>query len=100
MVIRPLAYCRERDIETYSEARRFPIIPCNLCGSQEHLQRRQIKSMLADWERHSPGRIENIFAALGAVTPSHLLDPSLFDFLGLGARHTVARKGWLVPDII
>ena len=99
VVIRPLAYCRERDIETYSEARRFPIIPCNLCGSQEHLQRKQIKTMLAEWERNSPGRIENIFAALGTVTPSHLLDPALFDFAGLGARHTAGSKGWLVPDI-
>ena len=63
------------------------------------LQRKQIKTMLAEWERNSPGRIENIFAALGTVTPSHLLDPALFDFAGLGTRHTAGSKGWLVPDI-
>jgi len=99
IVIRPLAYCRERDIEAYSTQRAFPIIPCNLCGSQEQLQRRQVKAMLAEWERKSPGRIENIFSALGSVTPSHLLDPALFDFAALGARPGNGRKGWLVPDL-
>jgi tRNA 2-thiocytidine biosynthesis protein TtcA len=99
IVIRPLAYCRERDIEAYSAQRAFPIIPCNLCGSQEQLQRRQVKAMLAEWERKSPGRIENIFSALGSVTPSHLLDPALFDFAALGAHPGSGRRGWLVPDL-
>lgn len=86
IVIRPLAYCREEDIARYAEARDFPIIPCNLCGSQENLQRKQIKQMLATWEKQAPGRVENIFRSLQNVTPSHLADPVLFDFAGLGAR--------------
>ena len=67
VVIRPLAYCSERDIARYASARRFPIIPCNLCGSQENLQRKKIKRMLADWSRENPGRIESIFAAIGML---------------------------------
>ncbi len=86
VVIRPLAYAREDDIAAYAEARRFPIIPCNLCGSQENLQRRQVKRMLDAWERESPGRIETIARALGDIRPSQLSDPKLFDFLALGAR--------------
>jgi tRNA 2-thiocytidine biosynthesis protein TtcA len=98
IVIRPLAYCRERDIANYAEARGFPIIPCNLCGSQENLQRRQIKQMLADWEKQVPGRVENIFRSLQQVTPSHLADFELFDFAGLGARDTrrLSLTQWLV----
>lgn len=80
VVIRPLAYCSESDIAAYAEAREFPIIPCNLCGSQENLQRKTIKRMLADWERHHPGRIETIFRAIGNVAPSQLADRALFDF--------------------
>ena len=83
VVIRPLAYCRESDIADYAHARQFPIIPCNLCGTQENLQRQEIKGMLTDWERQYPGRTETIFRALGNVAPSHLLDQSLFDFQGL-----------------
>src|SRR5210317_2352482 len=79
VVIRPLAYCSERDIARYASARRFPIIPCNLCGSQENLQRKKIKRMLADWSRENPGRIESIFAAIGNVAPSQLADRDLFD---------------------
>ncbi|MGO4551006.1 tRNA 2-thiocytidine(32) synthetase TtcA [Lysobacter sp. 2RAF19] len=86
VVIRPLAYVREADIAEYAEARRFPIIPCNLCGSQENLQRKQVQKMMAQWEKESPGRIETIARALGDVRPSQLSDPSLFDFMGLGAR--------------
>lgn len=78
-VIRPLAYCEERDIERYAAVRDFPIIPCTLCGSQDQLQRVQIKSMLAEW-RHHPGRIENIFRAICNVAPSQLADTGLFDF--------------------
>jgi tRNA 2-thiocytidine biosynthesis protein TtcA len=86
VVIRPLAYVREDDIAAYAEAKQFPIIPCNLCGSQENLQRRQVKRMLDQWERESPGRIETIARALGDIRPSQLSDPKLFDFLSLGAR--------------
>ncbi len=84
VVIRPLAYCSERDIQRYANIRNFPIIPCNLCGSQENLQRVQIKQMLQTWERQSPGRIDNLFRSLQNVTPSHLADTQLFDFAGLG----------------
>ena len=99
VVIRPLAYCRETDIERYAEARAFPIIPCNLCGSQEHLQRKHIKQMLAEWERQSPGRVENVFRSLQNVVPSHLADPALFDFAALGAReagHRPSAVEWLI----
>lgn len=80
IVIRPLAYCRERDIQAYAEAKNFPIIPCNLCGSQENLQRQTIKDMLKQWDKQSPGRVETIFTALQKVSPSQLLDRNLFDF--------------------
>jgi len=83
VVIRPLAYCTEQDISRYAETRQFPIIPCNLCGSQPNLQRQAIKEMLAGWKRQHPGRIENIFRAIGHVSPSQLADHQLFDFRGL-----------------
>ncbi len=86
VVIRPLAYCRESELARYATARAFPLIPCNLCGSQENLQRQEIKAMLADWERRFPGRIESIAAALGNVAPSQLMDAGLFDFAGLAAE--------------
>ena len=86
VVIRPLAYVRESDIEAYAQARRFPIIPCNLCGSQENLQRKQVKKMMDAWEKDSPGRIENIARALGDVRASQLSDPKLFDFIALGRQ--------------
>ncbi len=100
VVIRPLAYCKESDLAAYAEARQFPIIPCNLCGSQENLQRQAIKMMLRQWERQFPGRVENIFAALQNVAPSHLADTALFDFAGLGARDGGRAPDWLVggPD--
>lgn len=81
-VIRPLAYCREKDIARFAELREFPIIPCNLCGSQENLQREMVKDMLNDWDHRFPGRIENMFRALQNVAPSHLADPKLYDFSG------------------
>jgi tRNA 2-thiocytidine biosynthesis protein TtcA len=84
VVIRPLAYVAEADIAAYADAMRFPIIPCNLCGSQENLQRRQVQRMMADWERESPGRIDQIARALGDIRPPQLCDPVLFDFAGLG----------------
>jgi len=83
IVIRPLAYCRERDLAKYARIRDFPIIPCNLCGSQENLQRQQVKEMLNDWEKSFPGRINSIFRALQNVAPSQLADKRLFDFAGL-----------------
>jgi tRNA 2-thiocytidine biosynthesis protein TtcA len=83
MVIRPLAYCKEKDIEKYAVAREFPIIPCNLCGSQENLQRKHIKAMLNEWDKTHPGRIETIFSAMQNVVPSHLADANLFDFKAL-----------------
>jgi tRNA 2-thiocytidine biosynthesis protein TtcA len=92
VVIRPLAYVREDDIAAYAEVKGFPIIPCNLCGSQENLQRKQVKKMLDAWEREAPGRVENIARALGDIRPSQLSDPKLFDFLALGAR------GGALPD--
>jgi tRNA 2-thiocytidine biosynthesis protein TtcA len=83
IVIRPLAYCSEADIEQYAQIKQFPIIPCNLCGSQENLQRAQIKQMLQTWEQAYPGRIDNLFHSLQTVVPSQLADAALFDFAGL-----------------
>jgi tRNA 2-thiocytidine biosynthesis protein TtcA len=101
VVIRPLAYVRESDIVEYADARRFPIIPCNLCGSQENLQRKQVGQMMKQWERESPGRIETIARALGDIRPSQLSDPKLFDFLALGHRDGAARAdahAWLAGE--
>ncbi|WP_154224031.1 tRNA 2-thiocytidine(32) synthetase TtcA [Marinicella rhabdoformis] len=86
VVIRPLAYCKESDIEVYAQAMAFPIIPCNLCGSQENLQRQAIKMMLRDWERIQPGRVDNIAKAMGNIAPSHMCDPELFDFKSLSSN--------------
>jgi len=83
IVIRPLAYVKEDDLAAYAEEKAFPIIPCNLCGSQEHLQRRQVRELLRQWEKQHPGRVESILSALGDVRASHLLDRKLFDFSGL-----------------
>lgn len=83
VLIRPLAYCREKDIAEYARLRYFPIIPCNLCGSQENLQRQAIKDMLRSWDRQYPGRIESIFTAMQNVRPSQLADQRLFDFASL-----------------
>ena len=95
VVIRPLAYCREDDLAEYAEQQRFPIIPCTLCGSQENLQRKQVKNMLLQWERDYPGRTETMFRALANVAPSQLADPTLFDFAALGGR--AEAKDWLMP---
>ncbi len=83
IVIRPLAYCSEKDIAAYARGMEFPIIPCNLCGSQENLQRVKVKEMLAAWEKEQPGRVNNIFRAIGNIEPSHLADTNLYDFKGL-----------------
>jgi tRNA 2-thiocytidine biosynthesis protein TtcA len=101
VVIRPLAYVREDDIAGYAEAKGFPIIPCNLCGSQENLQRKQVKRMMDAWERETPGRIETIARALGDIRPSQLSDPRLFDFLSLGHRDGTAlpdAHAWLAGE--
>lgn len=83
VLIRPLAYCREEDLTAFAEAKQYPIIPCNLCGSQENLQRQNIKAMLRRWDKESPGRTETIFSALQKISPSQLADRALFDFEGL-----------------
>jgi tRNA 2-thiocytidine biosynthesis protein TtcA len=101
VVIRPLAYVREDDIAAYAEARQFPIIPCNLCGSQENLQRKQVKRMMEAWEKDSPGRIETIARALGDIRPAQLSDPQLFDFLALGRQGDAPlpdAHAWLAGD--
>jgi tRNA 2-thiocytidine biosynthesis protein TtcA len=97
VVIRPLAYCREDDIADYAAQKGFPIMPCNLCGSQENLQRKAIKAMLGEWERKFPGRVENVFRAIGDVSPSQLADRNLFDFASLGSRGGARLSGqdWL-----
>lgn len=98
VVIRPLAFCREKDIARYAEAMAFPIIPCNLCGSQENLQRKQIKAMLSEWDKCFPGRIESLFTAMQNVTPSHLVDANLFDFRAVTATGEADENGDWVFD--
>jgi tRNA 2-thiocytidine biosynthesis protein TtcA len=93
IVIRPLAYVDERDIVRYSEWQQFPIIPCNLCGSQENLQRKQVGNMLKDWQRKYPGRLDNMLHALQNVVPSHLMDAKLHDFKGLQATGIASPDG-------
>jgi tRNA 2-thiocytidine biosynthesis protein TtcA len=99
VVIRPLAYVRERDLARYAELMQFPIIPCNLCGSQEHLQRRQVTLMLRDWEKRFPGRIESVCNALGTVVPSHLMDRALFDFAAVRATGRAEPDGDIGFDV-
>ena len=93
VVIRPLAYVKEQDLARYAEVRAFPLIPCDLCGSQDNLQRKQIKAMLRQWEKAFPGRVETIFNSLQRVAPSHLLDRSLFDFADLAAAGVANAEG-------
>jgi tRNA 2-thiocytidine biosynthesis protein TtcA len=94
ILIRPLYYCREKDIARWAQTREFPIIPCNLCGSQENLQRRVIKDMLTQWDRTEPGRVENIARSLANIAPSQLADRTLFDFASL---HRDAAASMLIP---
>jgi len=91
ILIRPLAYCRESDLQALAELRQFPIIPCNLCGSQDGLQRQVIKDMLVNWERQHPGRIDTIFNAIKHVSPSQLADTQLFDFAGLELQRSLQQ---------
>lgn len=93
IVIRPLAYCKEKDIAQYAKAKNYPIIPCNLCGSQENLQRQNIKMMLQDWDRKYPGRIETIFTAMTNVAPSHLADNEIYDFKSLSQDASSQKAG-------
>ena len=99
VVIRPLAYVRERDLASYAQLRDFPIIPCTLCGSQEHLQRKQIGAMLREWDKKEPGRLESIFNALGHAVPSHLMDKRLFDFDNLRATGEASEGGDIGFDV-
>jgi tRNA 2-thiocytidine biosynthesis protein TtcA len=98
IVIRPLAYCREADLEEYAKLRAFPIIPCNLCGSQDNLQRQVVKSMLQEWEKKFPGRLETMFASLQRTSPSHLLDPRQFDFANLKTQPEAYKDGDIAFD--
>ncbi|KMM89879.1 MULTISPECIES: tRNA 2-thiocytidine(32) synthetase TtcA [Pseudomonas] len=92
VVIRPLAYCNEKDIQAYADLQQFPIIPCNLCGSQENLQRQVVKDMLQEWDRKTPGRTESIFRSLQNVIPSQLADRNLFDFASLTIDETATPR--------
>jgi tRNA 2-thiocytidine biosynthesis protein TtcA len=98
IVIRPLAYVKETDLEKYAELREFPIIPCNLCGSQPNLKRAEMKALVRDWEKRFPGRIENMFNALSNVVPSHLMDHKLFPFAGLRATGEADPQGDIAFD--
>ncbi len=97
-VIRPLAYVEEEDLQAWAVHKAFPIIPCDLCGSQENLQRQQVKAMLKSWERQHPGRVESMFKALANVKPSHLLDRTLFDFASLRPNGLPQPEGDLAFD--
>lgn len=98
VVIRPLAYCKEKDIEAFATLQKFPIIPCNLCGSQPNLQRQLTKDMLNDWEVNYPGRLETMFTAMQNVVPSHLADTSLFDFKSITKDSGVIDGGDIAFD--
>ena len=98
IVIRPLAYVEEADLARYAEVKEFPIIPCNLCGSQQNLKRQEVNRMLADWQKRYPGRVQTIFGALGRVIPSHLLDSSLHEFANLKATGIPDPSGDLAFD--
>jgi len=98
VVIRPLAYVKEDDLARYAQAKQFPIIPCNLCGSQDNLQRQEVKRMLAEWDRRHPGRVQTIFNSLARVVPSHLMDASLFGFRDLVASGIADADGDIAFD--
>ena len=98
IVIRPMAYVKEADSSRYAEVKQFPIIPCDLCGSQENLQRKQIKKMMREWEKTHPGRVESIFTSLTTVVPSHLMDPNMFGFKDLKADGVASPLGDIAFD--
>ena len=98
VVIRPMAYVKEEDTLRYAEVKQFPIIPCNLCGSQENLQRKHIKALMREWDKKFPGRVDNIFSALSTVVPSHLMDRELFSFTDLKADGMASELGDIAFD--
>ncbi|EGQ8126456.1 TPA: tRNA 2-thiocytidine(32) synthetase TtcA [Vibrio parahaemolyticus] len=100
VVIRPLTYCREKDLIKYAEHKDFPIIPCNLCGSQENLQRQAIKAMLIDWDKKTPGRVEAIFKSIQNVSPSQLADRELFDFVNLPLDRDGGREEYEFSEAV
>lgn len=100
VVIRPLTYCREKDLIKYAEHKEFPIIPCNLCGSQENLQRQSIKAMLIDWDKKTPGRVEAIFKSIQNVSPSQLADRELFDFENLPLEREGNREEYEFSEAV
>ncbi|HCG7135961.1 TPA: tRNA 2-thiocytidine(32) synthetase TtcA [Vibrio parahaemolyticus] len=100
VVIRPLTYCREKDLIKYAEHKDFPIIPCNLCGSQENLQRQAIKAMLIDWDKKAPGRVEAIFKSIQNVSPSQLADRELFDFVNLPLDRDGSREEYEFSEAV
>ncbi|MCR9793448.1 tRNA 2-thiocytidine(32) synthetase TtcA [Vibrio parahaemolyticus] len=100
VVIRPLTYCREKDLIKYAEHKDFPIIPCNLCGSQENLQRQAIKAMLIDWDKKTPGRVEAIFKSTQNVSPSQLADRELFDFVNLPLDRDGSREEYEFSEAV
>jgi tRNA 2-thiocytidine biosynthesis protein TtcA len=99
IVIRPLAFAKEKDLQAFSDAKGFPIIPCNLCGTQENLQRKQIKAMLNDWDKSFPGRIESMFNAMQNIVPSHMADSELFDFKSLTQEVAEGDTAFDAPEI-
>jgi tRNA 2-thiocytidine biosynthesis protein TtcA len=92
IVIRPLAYCKEKEISRFAEIKNFPIIPCNLCGSQKNLQRQAMKQMLSGWDKQFPGRLETIFSSLKNISPSQMADTQLFDFVGLERSDNTEKR--------
>ncbi|MFC5398948.1 tRNA 2-thiocytidine(32) synthetase TtcA [Undibacterium jejuense] len=98
IVIRPMAYVKEADTQRYAEVKQFPIIPCDLCGSQENLQRKQIKGLMREWDKKFPGRVDNIFSALSTVAPSHLMDKDLFNFKDLKIDGEARQDGDIAFD--
>ena len=100
VVIRPLAYCEEKDLAAYAEVKQFPIIPCNLCGSQANLKRMEVKALLREWERRYPGRVETMLTSLQNARPSHLLDRNLFNFSAVAATGVASADGDKTIDSI
>ncbi|MCE0558781.1 MULTISPECIES: tRNA 2-thiocytidine(32) synthetase TtcA [unclassified Motilimonas] len=100
VVIRPLTYCRESDLIAYAEQKQFPIIPCNLCGSQENLQRQNIKGMLVEWDKKTPGRVESIFKSIQNISPSQLADKNIFDFANLPIDREQDRKAYAFEEAV
>ena len=99
IIIRPLSYCKEKDISCFADFKKFPIIPCNLCGSQDNLQRQAMKQMLTGWDKQFPGRLETIFASMQNISPSQMADLGLFDFSGLKTSESITEKRLVSDDV-